>query len=85
MFRPVTALSILFFAAFALLMLSVLSTPIIEPIAIARFGGVQFGVFGYCTNGQGCSDVQFGYDMGRWRGPAVAVSFEGFWSNFWCR
>ncbi|KAI5845563.1 SUR7/PalI family-domain-containing protein [Tricharina praecox] len=63
MFRPATPLSILLLAAFALLLLSTLSSPIINSINIATFGGVKFGVFGWCSDTAGCSKVGFGYDM----------------------
>ncbi|KAF2691522.1 pali-domain-containing protein [Lentithecium fluviatile CBS 122367] len=61
MLRPATPLSILFFAAFVLLLLSTLSTPIIRGIPLATFRGVNFGVFGYCENG-GCDGPMIGYD-----------------------
>ncbi|KAI7052590.1 hypothetical protein KC366_g45 [Hortaea werneckii] len=47
--RPATPLSIIFLAAFVLLLLSTLSTPIIKSIPIGTFQGYNFGVFGYCT------------------------------------
>ena len=65
LFRPITGLSIILFAAFALLLLSTLSTPIIESISLGKFGGVKFGVFGYCREGSGCSSVKIGYNLGR--------------------
>ncbi|KAL1637402.1 regulator of ime2 [Neofusicoccum ribis] len=58
--RPATPLSILFFAAFALLLLSTLSTPIIKAIPLAAFDGVTYGVFGYCQ-GDACSSMGIGY------------------------
>ncbi|CAI6337733.1 unnamed protein product [Periconia digitata] len=61
MLRPATPLSILFLAAFALLLLSTLSTPIIKGIPLATFQGVDFGVFGYCKNGD-CRGPMIGYD-----------------------
>jgi hypothetical protein len=63
MVRPATPLSILFFIAFVLLLLSTLSTPIIQAIPLAQFDGVDFGVFGYCQNGK-CSSLRVGYDTG---------------------
>jgi hypothetical protein len=63
MLRPATPLSILFFVAFVLLLLSTLSTPIIRGIPLATFRGVNFGVFGYCENG-GCDGPMIGYDTG---------------------
>ncbi|KAI0547575.1 pali-domain-containing protein [Xylaria curta] len=65
MLRPATPLAILLFAAFVLLLLSVLSTPIIKAIPLGNYkpdnGVVNFGVFGYCT-GDDCSPIEIGYD-----------------------
>ncbi|KAF2271213.1 pali-domain-containing protein [Lojkania enalia] len=61
MLRPATPLSILFFTAFVLLLLSTLSTPIIRGIPLATFRGVNFGVFGYC-DGSDCDGPMIGYD-----------------------
>lgn len=63
MLRPATPLSILFFIAFVLLLLSTISTPIIRGIPIATFKGVNFGVLGYC-NGDKCDGPMIGYDTG---------------------
>jgi hypothetical protein len=63
MLRPATPLSILFFIAFCLLLLSTLSTPIIPAIPIATYRGINFGVLGYCQNGQ-CDGPMVGYDTG---------------------
>lgn len=65
--RPATPLSIIFLAAFALLLLSVLSTPIIPAIQLASHEGVTFGVFGHCGkvgSGANCSGFVVGYNMG---------------------
>jgi hypothetical protein len=62
MLRPATPLSVLLFAAFALLLLSVLSTPIINVIPLGSWNGVNFGVFGYCDS-NGCTPVEIGYDV----------------------
>ncbi|KAI9050438.1 hypothetical protein LZ554_005602 [Drepanopeziza brunnea f. sp. 'monogermtubi'] len=61
MLRPATPLTILLFAAFCLLLISVLSTPIIKQIPLASFGGVDFGVFGYCK-GTRCTSIEIGFD-----------------------
>ncbi|KAF1809895.1 pali-domain-containing protein [Eremomyces bilateralis CBS 781.70] len=61
MLRPATPLSILFLAAFVLLLLATLSTPIIKSIPLGNWKGVDFGVWGYCTD-SGCTSVQLGYD-----------------------
>ncbi|KAI0454049.1 pali-domain-containing protein [Xylaria acuta] len=65
MLRPATPLAILLFVAFALLLLSVLSTPIIKAIPLGLYkpdnGVVNFGVFGYCK-GDECSPIEIGYD-----------------------
>ncbi|KAJ4140237.1 regulator of ime2 [Fusarium equiseti] len=65
MLRPGTPLTVLLFAAFALLLLAVISTPIIEAIPLSDFGGVTYGVFGYCQNGKGCSGIGVGYDTAK--------------------
>ncbi|KAF2643456.1 pali-domain-containing protein [Massarina eburnea CBS 473.64] len=75
MLRPATPLSILFLAAFALLLLSTLSTPIIKGIPLATFKGVDFGVFGYCENGQ-CRGPMIGYDTDGLFGTAPASDFS---------
>ncbi|KAI1851921.1 hypothetical protein JX265_008274 [Neoarthrinium moseri] len=62
MLRPATPLAILLFAAFALLLLSVLSTPIIKAIPLGSFEGVTFGVFGLCRRNGECSPIEIGYD-----------------------
>ncbi|KAI1434116.1 pali-domain-containing protein [Xylaria sp. CBS 124048] len=66
MLRPATPLAILLFLAFALLLLSVLSTPIIKAIPLGVYqpkngGMVNFGVFGYCE-GDTCGPIEIGYD-----------------------
>lgn len=58
--RPATPLAILFLVAFVLLLLATLSTPIIKAIPLASFGGIDFGVFGYCQ-GSTCSGIRVGY------------------------
>lgn len=63
MLRPATPLSILFFVAFVLLLLSTLSTPVIKAIPLATYQGVNFGVFGYCK-GSVCSGARVGYSTG---------------------
>ncbi|KAM0322727.1 hypothetical protein ACHAQA_009318 [Verticillium albo-atrum] len=62
MLRPATPLSVLLFAAFALLLLSVLSVPIITAIPLGSFAGVDYGVLGFCNRGD-CSAIQIGYDL----------------------
>ena len=61
--RPATPLSVLFLVAFALLLLSTISTPVIKGIPLASWKGTDFGVFGYCTGGN-CSNIEIGYDTG---------------------
>ncbi|KAK4555436.1 regulator of ime2 [Recurvomyces mirabilis] len=58
--RPATPLSVIFFVAFVLLLLSTLSTPIIHAIPLGAFQGYNFGVFGYCKGDQ-CSGFKIGY------------------------
>lgn len=66
MLRPATPLSVLLLAAFVLLLLSVISTPIISAIPLGSWEGVEFGVFGYCTE-KGCSPIEIGYNVGECR------------------
>ncbi|KAK5114636.1 hypothetical protein LTR62_002209 [Meristemomyces frigidus] len=58
--RPATPLSVIFFVAFVLLLLSTLSTPVIHAIPLGSFQGINFGVFGYCK-GNKCSGFRVGY------------------------
>ncbi|KAJ4992724.1 hypothetical protein SVAN01_01770 [Stagonosporopsis vannaccii] len=62
MLRPATPLSILFFVAFCLLLLSTISTPIVPAIPIATYRNINFGVLGYCPNGGSCKGPMIGYD-----------------------
>jgi hypothetical protein len=62
--RPATPLAVVLFAAFALMLLAVLSTPVIEAIPLGQFEDVTFGVFGYCKSGDGCTPIGIGYDIG---------------------
>lgn len=71
MLRPATPLSILFFAAFALLLLSTLSTPIVKSIPLATYCGVDLGVFGYCK-GSDCHGPLIGYSTGMF-GPLITA------------
>jgi hypothetical protein len=75
MLRPATPLTILLFSAFVLLLISVISTPIIQAIPLASYGGVNFGVFGYCQNGK-CSKIEVGYNTGKF-----TISNWGFGSS----
>ena len=65
MLRPATPLAIVFFIAFVILLLSTLSTPVIQAIPLGSFGGINYGVFGYCNTKTGtCSPVDIGYSTG---------------------
>jgi hypothetical protein len=64
MLRPATPLSVLLFGAFVLLLISVLSVPIIKGIPLCTYQGVNFGVFGFCTD-TSCSKFEIGYDTCR--------------------
>ncbi|RFU34501.1 hypothetical protein B7463_g1878, partial [Scytalidium lignicola] len=75
MLRPATPLSILLFAAFVLLLISVLSTPIIKSIPLGTFSGVDFGVFGYC-NGNTCTGIEIGYNTASLFNNAETASFD---------
>lgn len=59
--KPATPLTVLLLAAFVLLLLATLSTPIIKGIPLATFQNVDFGVFGYCRQSQ-CSSLRVGYN-----------------------
>ncbi|KAF1947311.1 pali-domain-containing protein [Clathrospora elynae] len=61
MLRPATPLSILFFVAFVLLLLSTLSAPIIKAIPLATYKGINFGVLGYCES-DNCKGPMIGYN-----------------------
>ncbi|KAF7522269.1 hypothetical protein PCG10_007570 [Penicillium crustosum] len=58
--KPATPLTILLLIAFALLLLSCLSTPIVKGIPLATFKDVDYGVFGYCK-GNTCTNIHVGY------------------------
>lgn len=62
MLRPATPLSILFFVAFVLLLVSTLSTPVIKGVPLASYKGTSYGVWGYCTDNGTCSKIEIGYD-----------------------
>ena len=64
MLRPATPLTVLLVAAFGLLLLSSLSTPVIKAVPIATFQGVQFGVLGYCKSASDCKGPMVGYSTG---------------------
>ncbi|KAI1079671.1 pali-domain-containing protein [Whalleya microplaca] len=73
MLRPATPLTVLLFAAFAMLLLAVLSTPIIKAIPLGTYKGVSYGVFGYC-NGDVCSPVEIGYDTTKIYGDSESTA-----------
>ncbi|KAJ5111036.1 hypothetical protein N7532_001571 [Penicillium argentinense] len=58
--KPATPLTILLLVAFALLLLSCLSTPIVKGIPLATFNDVDYGVFGYCQADK-CTNIHVGY------------------------
>ncbi|KAJ5153153.1 pH-response regulator protein palI/RIM9 [Penicillium canariense] len=58
--KPATPLTILLLIAFALLLLSCLSTPIVNGIPLATFDNVDYGVFGYCQADK-CTNIHVGY------------------------
>jgi len=68
MLRPATPLTVLLFAAFALLLIAIISTPIITAISLGSFEGVNFGVFGFCKANGECSPVEIGYDTSMYHG-----------------
>lgn len=61
MLRPATPLSIIFFVAFVLLLLSTLSTPIIKSIPLGRYQNYNFGVLGWCHDDGTCLSARLGY------------------------
>lgn len=73
--KPATPLTILLLVAFALLLLSCLSTPIIKGIPLATFSNVDYGVFGYCQ-GDTCTPIHVGYTSSESfpPGPALRLS-----------
>src|SRR2546421_10262313 len=73
MLKPATPLTVLLFASFVLLVISVISTPVVKSIPIATFEGVNFGVFGYCKGSQ-CSGIKIGYSTGLKTPPQVSQS-----------
>ncbi|KAK5164289.1 regulator of ime2 [Saxophila tyrrhenica] len=71
MLRPATPLTIIFFLAFVLLLLSTLTTPIIQGIPLASYQGYNLGVFGWCKNGR-CLPATIGYSTdGLFTGPGA--------------
>lgn len=64
MIRPATPLSVLLFAAFILLLLSVISVPVTKFVPLGSFKDVTYGVFGYCQ-GDKCTKIAIGYPQGR--------------------
>ena len=60
MLKPATPLTILLLVAFALLLVSVITTPLVKGIPLASFNGVDYGVFGCCKGSQ-CSGIKIGY------------------------
>ncbi|KAK1255979.1 hypothetical protein MKX07_008238 [Trichoderma sp. CBMAI-0711] len=75
MLRPATPLTVLLGIAFALLLLSVLSAPIISAIPLGSSQDVQFGVFGFCRP-SGCSSVGIGYDIASVLTDTKSSSFD---------
>ena len=61
--RPATPLSVIFLVAFVLMLLSTLSTPVIEGIPLGSYQGYNFGVLGYCK-GSTCVGPRIGYSTG---------------------
>ncbi|KAI1760210.1 pali-domain-containing protein [Hypoxylon sp. FL1150] len=77
MLRPATPLMVLLFAAFAMLLLAVLSTPIISAIPLGTYKGVDFGVFGWCnSNTNKCSPIEIGYDTSQLYSAVDSATFD---------
>lgn len=62
--RPSTPLSVLLAAAFTLLLLATLSTPVIQSIPLGQFKDYSFGALGFCEPNNKCSSIGIGYDSG---------------------
>ncbi|KXT17440.1 hypothetical protein AC579_5687 [Pseudocercospora musae] len=74
--RPATPLSVIFLLAFVLMLLSTLSTPVIEGIPLGSYQGYNFGVLGYCK-GSTCVGPRIGYSTdGLFSGPDQADDFS---------
>ncbi|KAG5995209.1 hypothetical protein E4U43_003079 [Claviceps pusilla] len=63
MVQLATPLSVLLFAAFVLLVLSVISIPVTKFVPLGENANVKYGVFGYCQ-GDKCSKIGLGYPSG---------------------
>lgn len=63
MVQLATPLSVLLFAAFILLVLSVISIPVTKFVPLGENANVKYGVFGYCQ-GDKCSKIGLGYPSG---------------------
>lgn len=62
MIRPATPLSVVLLASLALLVLSIISSPIIKAIPLGQYNGNTYGVFGACLADGTCSSIGLGYD-----------------------
>ncbi|SMR64527.1 unnamed protein product [Zymoseptoria tritici ST99CH_3D1] len=77
MLRPATPLSVIFFVAFVLLLLSTISTPVVRGIPLGRFQGYNFGVLGWCNDDGRCTGAQIGYSTdGLFSGPDTESDFS---------
>ncbi|CAK7226669.1 regulator of ime2 [Sporothrix bragantina] len=76
MIRPATPLTVMLFAAFVLLLLSVLSTPLIKGIPLGSFEGYNFGVFGFCRPDGSCSGFELGYDTSSLFSSSESATFD---------
>ncbi|CAK7233283.1 regulator of ime2 [Sporothrix curviconia] len=76
MIRPATPLTVMLFAAFVLLLLSVLSTPLIKGIPLGSFEGYSFGVFGFCRPDGNCSGFELGYDTSSLFTTSESATFD---------
>ncbi|KIH94639.1 pH signal transduction protein [Sporothrix brasiliensis 5110] len=76
MIRPATPLTVMLFAAFVMLLLSVLSTPLIKGVPLGSFKGYNFGVFGYCRPDGSCTGVELGYDTSSFFSSTESATFD---------
>ncbi|KAJ5548867.1 hypothetical protein N7513_006101 [Penicillium frequentans] len=58
--KPATPLTVLLLIAFALMLITCISTPIVKGIPLATYKNVDYGVFGYC-DGDKCTGIHVGY------------------------
>lgn len=76
MLRPATPLAVLLTAALALLVITIISTPIINSIPLGSYEGINFGVFGWCKPDGTCSGFELGYDTSELFSTDASATFD---------